>query len=172
MSEIPQAPFRWTGEVMAPLNRHWSAIADRAYVVGEVYALAPMEERSSASHRHYFACIREAWQNLPELLAEAYPSPEALRAFALIKAGYCDAHPFVCASKAEAIRFATYLKPVDAFALVTVKEAVVTRYTAKSQSLRAMGKADFQASKDRVLEIVAEMVGVETGALVQHARAA
>ena len=51
----------------------------------------------------------------------------------------------------------------------TVREAVVTVYTAKSQSLRAMGKADFQASKDAVLGIVSEMVGTTPAELRREA---
>jgi len=57
------------------------------------------------------------------------------------------------------------LKPVDEFALVVAKEATVTRYTAKSQSEKAMGKTDFQASKDSVLAIVSEMIGATKKAL-------
>jgi UDP-N-acetylmuramyl pentapeptide synthase len=166
---LPQIPSRWDGESFTPLNQHWARRADAAYTVGEIYNLAPVEERSPKSHAHFFAEVAEAWHQLPEHLSEAYPSPEALRKFALIKAGFCDAHPFVCSSRAEALRFASYIKPVDAYAVVTVKEAVVTRYTAQSQSLKAMGKADFQRSKQAVLEIVAEMIGVSSSDLSREA---
>jgi hypothetical protein len=40
---------------------------------------------------------------------------------------------------------------MDEYAIVTVREAVVTVYTAKSQSMRAMGRETFQKSKDDVL---------------------
>lgn len=166
---LPPLPFRWDGEALVPLNQHWAKRADAAYTIGETYTLVPHEERSANSHKHYFAEVAEAWHQLPEHLSEAYPSPEALRKFALIKAGFCDAHPFVCSSRAEALRFASYIKPVDAYAVVTVKEAVVTRYTAQSQSLKAMGKDEFQRSKQAVLEIVAEMIGVSPSDLSREA---
>lgn len=165
-------PMRWDGEAFAPVNQHWARRADAMYAAGEVHNLVPHEQRSAASHKHFFAEVNEAWQHLPEELAEAYPTPEALRKFALIKAGYCDAHPFVCSSRAEALRFAAYLKPVDTYAVVTVKDAVVTRYTAQSQSIRAMGKQRFQASKQAVLEIVAEMIGVTAASLSSNAQQA
>ncbi|NEU15067.1 hypothetical protein G3T14_23820 [Methylobacterium sp. BTF04] len=169
---IPPLPWHWNGEALVPENRHWARRADALFVVGQVYLLVEHQDRSSNSHRHFFAEVKEAWKNLPEHLSEAYPTPDALRKFALIKAGFCDAHPFVCASRAEALRFAAYLKPVDTYAVVTVKEAVVTRYTAQSQSLKAMGKDDFQRSKSAVLEIVAEMVGVSSAELAENARRA
>jgi hypothetical protein len=55
--------------------------------------------------------------------------------------------------------------------LVIVQGATVTRYTAKSQSKKAMGAADFQRSKTLIMEVIAKMLGVEPEALAQ-ARAA
>jgi len=119
----PPIVCEWNGESFVPLKR-FGPLCDRHYVVGETYPLVVQEQRSRASHNHYFAALHEAWANLPEVLAE---------------------------------RFAT------------VREAVVTVYTAKSQSLRAMGKADFQASKDAVLGIVSEMVGTTPAELRREA---
>lgn len=166
---IPVAPWKWDGEALVPPNQHWARRADTALVVGETYLLVEHQERSPNSHKHFFASVKEAWEQLPEHLSEAYPTPDALRRFALIKAGFCDAHPFVCSSRAEALRFAAYLKPVDTYSVVTVKEAVVTRYTAQSQSMKAMGRADFQRSKDAVLAVIAEMVGVSPAVLSREA---
>lgn len=149
--------FSWDGEAMNPLNPR---LADRYYVVGETYRLEPREDRSQKSHGHYFASIQEAFQNLPEHLAERYATADHLRKWALIKAGYSDARSVVCASKAEALRVAAFIRPLDDFALVVALECVVTVYTAKSQSLRAQGKKDFQRVKDRVLDIVSGMIGV------------
>lgn len=170
MSEtIPPIVFDWDGEVMKP--RH-PRIADRHFVVGMEYVLAPVEDRSMRSHRHYFASINEAWQNLPEALAERFPTAEHLRKYALIRAGYRDERSIVASSKAEAQRLAGFIRPMDDFAVVTVNGAVVTVYTAKSQSMRAMGKADFQASKDAVLDVIAKLIGVETSELERNAGAA
>lgn len=152
------APFRWSGDAMIPLRPR---AADRAYAVGEVYNLAPEEARSSASHKHYFAIIREAWLNLNEDYAERFANPEALRKWALIKAGYRDERSIVCASKAEAQRVAAFIKPMDEYALVIVRDATVIVLTAKSQSVRAMGKKDFAESKEKVLAVLAELIGVD-----------
>jgi len=41
----------------------------------------------------------------------------------------------------EAQRIAAFIKPMDTYAMVIVNECVVTVYTAKSQSLKAMASA-------------------------------
>jgi len=43
----------------------------------------------------------------------------------------------------------------------------VSQFTAKSQSVEAMGKSQFQAGKDAVLGILAVMIGVELTVLAQ-----
>lgn len=161
-------PFQWDGEALR-VRPSFQRQADQMFCIGETYTMAPVEDRSAASHRHYFASINEAWGNLPEDLAPRYPTAEALRKAALIRAGYRDERSIVCASKAEALRVAAFIRPMDDFAYVTVSEAVVTVYTAKSQSVRAMGKAEFQQSKDDVLTALAEMIGVTTSDLHQAA---
>ena len=159
-------PYRWNGEAFEPLSR-FKAECDRVFAIGEVHVLEPHEERSGASHRFYFAAIREAWMNLSDEMAQRFRSPEALRKYALIRAGYADSTSHVAGSKAEAQRLATFIQPIDEFAIVTVEGATVTRFTAKSQSLRAMGKREFENSKNAVLDIIAEMIGVTAGELVK-----
>lgn len=161
--------YVWTGEALEPVSPFMRRLANKDLVVGEQYTLVEEQPRSAKSHAHFFAVISEAHVNLPEHLAERFPTAEGLRKYALIKAGYRDERTIVAASKAEALRLAAFIRPMDEFAIVTVNEAVVTVYTAKSQSLRAMGKADFQASKDAVLGIVAAMVGTTPDALRREA---
>lgn len=160
MTVAPHILFNWDGEVMRPATGEWARRADKVFVVGERYRLVEEHERSSISHRHYFASVEESWGNLPENIAEQWPTSEHLRKWALVKAGYADERSIVCSSKAEAQRVAAFIKPMDAYAVVTVREAVVRVYTAKSQSMRAMGRADFQASKTAVLDILAGLVAV------------
>ena len=133
------------------------------------YRLAPYEERSTVSHSHYFACLNDAWANLPDEVAWQYPTAEKLRKTALIRTGYTDERSTVCASNAEALRIAAFIRPMDDYAIVTVKEAVVTIYTAKSQSYRAMGKQEFQKSKDAVIEWISNLIGVATDDLERNA---
>jgi hypothetical protein len=165
MSGAP-IPFAWDGEAMRPLAAFSAAAAER-FVVGAVVVLTQAEPRSSPTHRHYFACVREAWANLPEGLAERFATEEHLRKYALIRAGYRNERSIVCSSPAEACRIAGFVEPIDDYSIITVSDAVVTQFAAKSQSGPAMNKAEFQASKEAVLGILAEIIGVERAALVR-----
>jgi hypothetical protein len=158
--------FVWTGDHMRPLS---PSLADKEFVVDCMYLLEEVQPRSQNSHSHFFAALHDSWLNLPEEFSERYPTSEHLRKYALIKAGYCDSQTFVCASKAEAERLVAFIKPIDEFSVVLAKEYTVTRYTAKSQSYRAMGKDDFQKSKEAVLEIVSAMIGTTKKALTDNA---
>jgi hypothetical protein len=158
--------FKWQNGVMHPVHPQ---AAERQYTAGELYRLVPEAERSQTSHKHYFACVMEAWKNLPEQYAERFPTSEHLRKWCLVKAGYADERSIVCESEAEAQRVGAFVKPMDDYAVVVVKENVVTVYNAKSQSVRAMGPKDFQKSKQDVLDILAEMVGVTADELGANA---
>ena len=160
--------YQWTGEVMQPTAR-MQARCDAEFVVGQLYRLEQVHDRSANSHRHYFAELHEGWRNLPEREAERFPSSEHLRAYALIRCGFADQSQIVCASKAEAQRVAAFIKPMDEYSVVTVSEAVVTVYTAQSQSMKAMGRKAFQESKTAVLDYVAALIGVSRDELKQNA---
>ena len=86
----------------------------------------------------FFAVIREAWLNLPEAEAERHRSPDHLRKWALIRAGYRNELTIACASKAEADRKIGQLKALDDYAVVLARDNLLIVYTAKSQSLKAM----------------------------------
>lgn len=164
MSEERPIPCRWDGEHLTPLPS-FARAADKMFVIGEVYPMAARQERTTASQRHYFAVINEAWKNLPEDKVERYATPDHLRKWALIKAGYRDERQTVCASKAEALRIAAFIRPIDDYAVVVASECVVTVYTAKSQSGRAMNREEFQASKQAVMDILADLLGVDSETL-------
>src|SRR5258708_25877309 len=129
------------------------------------------EHRSKVSHDHFFVSVDEAFKNLPEDMADDFASPDHLRKWCLIKSGYRDERSIVASSRAEALRIAAYIRPMDQYAIVVVREATVTQYTAKSQSLRAMGRAEFQRSKDAVFGVLAKLIGTDVADLKQ-ARAA
>ena len=164
-------PYRWSGEAFEPLPG-FRKRADAAFVVGQVYHMETIEERSARTHRHFFALINEAWQSLPEDFAERFPTPDHLRKFALIKAGFADSRQIVAASRSEALRLAAFIRPIDEYAVVGVSDAVVTVWTAQSQSLRAMGKERFKASKDGVLAAIEDLLDLEPGTLGQQKEAA
>jgi hypothetical protein len=162
----PPMQFKWDGEVFRPKH---PKLADKHFVIGETYVLEKRHDRSHASHSHFFAAVHEAWANLPEDVAERFPTEDHLRKYALVKAGFRDEHSIACSSKAEAQRVAAFVRPIDDYAVVVVNGAQVLCYTAKSQSYRAMGRAEFQRSKDAVLEILAAMIGNTKKALEQNA---
>ena len=168
MSPAP-ITFFWDGAAMLPAGPGFARMCDKRFVIGERYRLDEISERSAASHNFYFAAMNDAWLNLPEDMADRFDTSEKLRKFALIKCGYADQRQIVCASKAEAQRVAAFIKPMDEYAIVTASEAVVTVYTAKSQSMRAMGKAEFEKSKNDVLNYVASLIGTTPATLAQNA---
>ena len=167
MTSLPMK-MRWDGERFEPLGRSAQEATAR-FVIGAVYALEEIAPRSEASHNHFFACLAEAWRNLPEDQSEQFPSPDHLRKWALIKQGFRDERSIVCGSNALALRIAAFVRPMDEFAIVTVANSVVMVWTAKSQSLRAMGKADFEASKNAVLGYVATLIGTSADELAKNA---
>lgn len=157
MSAIPPLPFRYVEGKMVPRSR---AMADRYFAEGEVYTLEEHHARSLNSHNHYFASLHSAWLNLPEALSAEYPTEDHFRKKLLIRAGYCDEQKIVFATDNDAIKAAGLVLARDDFCVADVKERVLTIWTAKSQSMRAMGKQQFQESKTKVLELAAEMIGL------------
>jgi hypothetical protein len=167
MTAPPPILLAYDGETFTPVHRR---IADKHFVVGENYLFEVYHPRSMKSHNAYFAVLHEAWLNLPE--DQDFKTEKHLRKWALIKAGYADERSIVCASAAEARRVAAFIAPMDEYAIVTVKAATIRVYTAQSQSIPAMGAKDFQASKEKVLEIVAGLVGLPAADLSREAGAA
>lgn len=157
--------FDWDGEAMIP--RH-PRRADQLFVVGQSYSLIEHEERSTPSHNHEFAWLKEAWMNLPENLADLYPTQEHLRKRALIEAGFYDETIIDAGTNAAALRVASAIRAREEFSLVIVRGPAVVIRTAKSQSRRAMNKQEFQASKTAIMEVVAAMIGTTPAALSQE----
>lgn len=138
---------------------------------GEVHGWQMVEARSMKSHDHFFACIHEAWKNLPEDLAEEFPSPDHLRKWALIKAGFCTSWTMACNSIGEATQLVELVKRLDRFAVVSPPiNATVTVYTADSQRRDAMGRKAFQEAKEKALHIVSELIGTDITTLKQEAK--
>jgi hypothetical protein len=141
--------------------------AREQFVIGRTYPLEIREQRSSESHRHFFACVNEAYDNWPDQIDEQIRSAESLRQWALIKCGYC--HEFVrdcgTAELAEhASAIAMFLRPRiftdEVYADFKIQGSVLTVRTARSQKYSMMDKAEFQASKTAVLDLLSSIVGV------------
>lgn len=164
--------YEWTGAEMRPLARFHN-ITNAEFVVGEKYRLVEENDRSSATHRHYFAAVHEAWQNLPEDQAHRWPTAEHFRKWLLIQCGYAFERAHVCATKAEAQRLRAFVEPLDEYAVVIANENVVRVFTAQSQSKKAMGAKEFNESKQRVLDKAAALLGITADDLQRNtARAA
>lgn len=160
--------FRCTEGVMKPVPYYKDEFA-RTYEEGRMYRLQEVQDRSEASHRHFFASVTEAWRNLPEDMTERFPSAEHLRKWCLIRTGYSHSRSIACDSPEEAQKVAAFVRPFDEFAVVSVGGCVVTVFTAMSQSLAAMGAKEFQASKEKVLDLVASMIRTDRAALEANA---
>jgi len=133
--------------------------------VGEVHGWQMAEHRSAKSHDHFFACVNEAWKSLPEELADDFPSPEHLRKWSLIKAGFCSETRIVCANNGEAMTLAAKAKAMDKYAVIAIDGKAVTIWTADSQRKDAMGRQQFQEAKDKALHIISQLIGTDAATL-------
>ena len=164
------APFltQWTGEAFKPIGRNARDCISKL-TAKKMYRLEIVEERSQASHNFQFAWLADAWRNLPEDLADMYPTPEHLRKRALIQAGYFDETIIDTGNRAGALRVASAWRAKHDFALVIVRGTIVIVREAKSQSRRAMKGGNFEASKTAIMAIIAEMIGVTPEELERNA---
>ena len=95
MKKLEPVAFVWDGAAMVPLDR-FRPLARRQYHPGQEYVLVQHLERSDLSHRHYFACVRTGWENLPEQMSDRFPTPEYLRKRCLVWEGYADHTEMPC----------------------------------------------------------------------------
>lgn len=159
MKVIP-LPMVWTDDgVFKPLERY-AKRADQQFAVGEIYRVTVEEERSMASHGAYFAQLKRIHDNLPEKIAQEFPTVEHFRKRALIRTGFCSHRHIVLQSDRDALTVAAMMGEVDEYALVEVKGNVVHVYRPQSQSVQAMKKEEFEASRIAVLELGARLIGV------------
>lgn len=158
--------FMWRDGVLVPQGRT-AMFCDDEFGEGEIITFERHEERSARSHNHYFACIAEAWNNLPDA-DERFPTPEALRKWALIRSGWCIENTHVASSPEQANLIAAFMGNSEGV-IIVVRDNVVKRYTAKSQSVKAMNKQQFQQSKVDVLDTIAELIRVKRSRLEQVA---
>ncbi len=158
--------FRWDGDAMHPVRRK---LADETFVCGQTYWLEVENPRNMLSHREEFAWLKEAWMQLPESVADQFPTPEHLRKRALVHAGFYYETIIDAGTQAAALRVAAYARGENEFAVVVTRGPLVVVRKPKSQSVRAMGGKDFQRSKDAIKEIVANLIGVSPDTLQREA---
>jgi hypothetical protein len=158
--------FMWRDGVFIPADSI-AKYCDEVFGEGEIVTFERHEEVSAASRGHYHACIAEAWKNLPER-DERFPTENALRKWALIRSGYCTKTEIVLDTPEQAATVAAFTGNAEGV-IIVVRENVVVKYTAMSQSAQAMGKQVFQQSKDAVLDTIAELIAVKRKKLEDNA---
>src|SRR4051812_26696984 len=94
--------YTWDGASMVPLRRFHN-LANATFETGASYQLVEHHDRSAVSHSHEFAWLKDAWKNLPEGLADQYPTADHLRKRALIDAGYFDEQVIDAGTNAAAL---------------------------------------------------------------------
>jgi len=146
--------YVWNGSAMEPL-RFFREQAAKQFKVGTAYRLVETERRSMESHRHFFACLNAAWANLPEDVADFFRTPDELRKWAL--------------THTEALRVAQFLGDGPDYSRVAVDGRTVTQFKPLSQAWSQMDSREFQKSKQAVLDVLAEKIGVNVEELMANA---
>lgn len=157
MITMKPVAFRWQDNKMVPTNKFFMARAEEQFNPNAVYVLTEEQARSPESHGHFFAALHEAWLNLSEEHAEQHPTSSHLRAWALVKCGFADKTVIVCATPEDAIRTAAIASTREKIRIIEISGRVITVWIPKSQSMKAMGKEEFERSKREVLDLVAAM---------------
>lgn len=176
MTDAPKKkPFRprpvvciWDGNVMIPMPR-FKRLCDAQFEVNGEYPLMIVENRSMASHNHYFAALHEGYLNLAEEYAQEFDSEEHLRHWCLCKSGFCTTTTYVLNTAEDARKLRDALKKENASTIVGVTGNVAKVYTPESQSLAAMKKERFEDSKRAVLDLVASMARTTPAELKKNA---
>lgn len=150
---------RWEGGVFRPLTNALPDLND-----GEVLFLDVQRVRTGKSHRHQFAAINEAWENLPDrLMMEPWAATaETMRKHGLIVTGFHNVAQIDCGTNAAAHRVKAALIAAETrahgYAIGQVRGPVCIAWTPESQSYRAMGKDRFQKSKQAVLDWITDQM--------------
>lgn len=111
--------------------------------------------------KRFFATIREVHLNLPDELRQRWPSSETLRKEALIAAGWCDTMQVVAGSKSAAPGIAAAFKSKDQYCVVVVRGDVLTVYTARSMSRRALPRPQFKDVAQKAYDWIEQQTGID-----------
>lgn len=169
--KIEAVGFIWDGGAMIPLDRY-RGLASRQFRPGVEYAMIPHRGRSEKAHGLYFKALEVGWKNLSDEYSARFPTSEHLRKWCLIKEGYADEHAMVCDNSSKAQATAAICRALDGYAVIRVNDNILTVWTAKSQSHHAMGHEAFTESMNKVLERVADMIGISSQQLTEEAKSA
>lgn len=149
---------------MVPLPR-FRKLCDELYAVHEEYPLVVLRARNMNQHRAYFAALHDAFDNLDERYDGVFPSEDHLREWALCQTEFCTVTHEVYETRKDAIQAAKALRKLAPYAVISVVDSTLVTKHALSQSVRAMGKEDFEASCKAVLDVVAGMARMTSAQL-------
>jgi len=166
--------YRWDGAAMQPIP-YFQKTAAAEFKQGETYRLVEMSDRSIRSHRHFFACLNEAWQNFSDDEKEQFPSVEYLRKWCLTYTSFCDMYETTLPTIAEAYRMREHIKRRSVYSRVSITTTaagtVLREFVPHSQSLILMPhNRTFQKSKSEVLDVLARKLGVTIEELEEAGR--
>lgn len=161
-------------KAMVP-NPRYHNIAARQFSEGEEYPLVIMETRSRASHNHYFAAIKDGFDNLPENIAARWDTPDHLRKWCLIESGWyvekeIDFGSTIYAKRAALLLHDEFDEYVRIFQPDNGRKLIIRK--AKSQSVAAMSKEPFERSKKDVLGLIESLIKLHSGELAKNAGSA
>lgn len=154
---------------MTPLPRYRNVAKRQFGEAGTEHILESASERSMAGHNAYFAAINDYFDNLPETIAPRFPTPTHFRRWLLIECGYFDERELTFGTEQNAIEASTYIRTLDEYARIHVHGRKLLIRRARSQSLKSMGKEEFDASKKAVLELAGEMTGISRTEAIRNA---
>lgn len=154
--------------VMVPHQR-FAQLCKRQYTFGEDYALGPVEGVPSRSRAHFFAAVRDAWDNLPEE-NRRWPTAEHFRKWLLVQVGWRNesTHPLETVKDAQAMAVA--LRADDEFAVIVRKGSTVWFATAKSIATNAIKKDEWGPVKEAALDLAASLARTTRPELERHSR--
>lgn len=155
----------------------YASICKRQFHAGEEYPLTILEERSRASHNQFFAALQEGFDNLPESIQARWPTADHMRKWMLIETGWFDEKEFDFEGRSaerKAKMLGAFIRTEDAYARISTiaidggYRVIIRR--AKSQSMPEMRtKAEFEASKKAVLDLLESFTNVPRGTLMREA---
>lgn len=158
-----------SGMAMVPVKRYEN-FAARQFVAGNTYRLGPSEVQSEASRGHFFICIHLAWENLPEDVTPRWRDETHMRRWILIEKGWYHESEFVVADRDTALQLATYIEARNRYARFAVIDNKLIVREAMSQSPKAMGKNNFERSKQDVLGFLTNLLGIDVTTLKKEAK--
>lgn len=160
------------GRLTAAHQTDWHVLKENLQE-GDIVAMTEDAGRSMKQHRWLFACIRKAYDTLPERQISRFPSEEHLRKYALIKAGWCDVHQQAFSSPVNAELAAKAFK-VGAnlttegknFTLAIANGNIVTYAVPRSISFKACKGQAWETVCQGVVDYLCELVGCDVTQLL------